>query len=246
MSHASRSIPLDVRNVLANGRSEGHHFFLPTQLDRKLYESTSKVLDSLGGRWNRKARAHQFDTPCEDLIEAAVESGSYVRPADMGWFPTPAELVTQMVDRAGIEPGMLVLEPSAGDGAIVRELLKRGATVIAVEIDPGRAERLRAILGAENVIEGDFLDIQPEFHFDSVLANPPFAKRADIHHMNHALEFLRPGGRLTAIMSAGVSFREDRLTTEFRARMSSVDALPEGSFKVSGTAVNTVMVSSTR
>lgn len=60
--------------------------------------------------------------------------------------------------------------------------------------------------------------------------------------MNRASRFLRAGGRLTAIMSAGITFREDRLTKEFRARLASVEHLPEGSFKASGTAVNTVMV----
>jgi len=238
----STTIPADVRGVLVNGRVEGNQFFLPSQLDRRLYESTNKVLGALGGRWNRKAGAHVFDTQCEDLIESAIDTGSYQRPADLGWFPTPPALAARVVAVAGITAGMRVLEPSGGDGALVREILKRGATVIAVEIDPGRAAMLRALLGQDNVIEDDFLRIEPTFTVDAVVANPPFAKRADVHHMNHAFKFLRPGGRLTAIMAAGITFREDKLTTEFRARLASIELLPEGAFKISGTSVNTVLV----
>jgi hypothetical protein len=47
-------------------------------------------------------------------------------------------------------------------------------------------------------------------------------------------------------MGAGVVFRENKLAVEFRAlvedRGGSIEALPEGSFKESGTMVNTVVV----
>jgi 16S rRNA G1207 methylase RsmC len=35
--------------------------------------------------------------------------------------------------------------------------------------------------------------------------NPPFARQADIHHVNHALKFLKPDGLLVSVMSAGVT-----------------------------------------
>jgi type I restriction-modification system DNA methylase subunit len=80
-----------------------------------------------------------------------------------------------------------------------------------------------------------------------VLMNPPFdKKRSDIHHVLHALKFLKPGGRLVAIMPSGVTFREDALTRDFRgiveARGGHIEELPDRSFKQSGTMVNTVLV----
>jgi hypothetical protein len=60
------------------------------------------------------------------------------------------------------------------------------------------------------------------------------------------LRFLKPDGRLVAIMSAGVSFRQDKRTTAFRKlveeRGGMIEPLPEDSFKESGTSVNTVLV----
>ena len=47
-------------------------------------------------------------------------------------------------------------------------------------------------------------------------------------------------------MGAGVVFRENKLTTDFRQFVEdcdgSIDPLPEGAFKQSGTMVNTVIV----
>ena len=70
-------------------------------------------------------------------------------------------------------------------------------------------------------------------------------KQADIKHVQHALRFLKPDGLLTSVMSAGVSFRDNRLTQDFRdlirARGGDIEALPEGAFKASGTMVNTII-----
>jgi hypothetical protein len=76
--------------------------------------------------------------------------------------------------------------------------------------------------------------------------NPPFAGQADIEHVTHALNFLKPGGKLVAIMSAGVTFRQDRKAADFRALIwgmgGTIEELPEDAFKQSGTSVRTVLV----
>ncbi len=76
--------------------------------------------------------------------------------------------------------------------------------------------------------------------------NPPFKNQADIKHINHALKFLKPGGKLVSVMSASVGFRENTLTNKFRSlieeRGGSIESLPDGAFKESGTMVRTVIV----
>ncbi len=92
----------------------------------------------------------------------------------------------------------------------------------------------------------DFLLIPERPGYDRVIMNPPFADKADIAHIRHALGFLRPGGILVSVMSAGVQFREDRTTAAFRELVTSsggeITALPDGSFAESGTDVRTVLV----
>lgn len=227
--------------VLSAGRCDGPRYFLPSgQLDRKLYTRTNEVLEALGGKWNRGAKAHVFGEDCSDVIEAAIETGTFTRPSDMGWFPTPPALAKKVVDYAEVRRNASVLEPSAGEGAIALAAQADGGVVDCYEIDRGRFDKLTA-LGFATVL-GDFLLAEPIPRYDCVTMNPPFAKRADIAHVLHARKFLRPGGLLVAIMSGGIVFREDRLTQDFRAECETIESLPEGSFSASGTEVNTAIV----
>ncbi|WP_167719508.1 hypothetical protein [Shinella sumterensis] len=64
-----------------------------------------------------------------------------------------------------------------------------------------------------------------------------------------AFGFLKRSGRLVAIMSAAILFRANKLTTAFRDFVAdhggAIEPLPEGSFRSSGTAVNTCVVTIT-
>jgi 16S rRNA G1207 methylase RsmC len=97
------------------------------------------------------------------------------------------------------------------------------------------------------VVHADFLASRPSPVYDRICMNPPFAPRqADIRHVSHAMGFLKPGGRLVAIMSAGTMFRQNSLAVAFRATLGALNAsftdLPPGSFKESGTMVNACIV----
>lgn len=235
----------DVLAVLCAAETEGNALRITAQLDRALYGRTNRVLEAAGGQWNRRARAHLFDGDAAERIEQIVLSGEITVPQDFGWFPTPAPVVQRLVARAGVRAGHRLLEPSAGHGNIA--LAFPEARIDCYEIQPASVDALNALNpGNWTVTQADFLSVEPSPVYDRVVMNPPFAKRADIHHVRHALRFLAPGGRLVSVMSAGVLFRADRLTTEFRelvtARRGSIERLPDESFRSSGTPVATVIV----
>ena len=168
-------------------------------------------------------------------------------PCLSDFFETPRELAQRMVDEAEIAPGHRVMEPSAGEGAIVRAIMaQHGRLVEMIEAHPGRAEALRRDFLGMNVDQANFLEVTPAPEFDRVIMNPPFSHGLDILHVEHALDFLAPGGRLVAIMSNGITFRSDEPTRRLRARLEAMGAgitrLPEGTFKSAGTGVNTVLV----
>ncbi len=237
-----------VMAVLSTARTEGNALFITSgQLDRKLYEATNRVLEAAGGKWNRKAKAHLFATDAADAIDQVLVSGEITRPQDFGYFPTPAPVVERLFELAELAPAHSALEPSAGTGAIAVPLQKSVGTLDCVELLPNHAEMLRKALAAPaSVIETDFLGMEPAPRCDRIVMNPPFAKQADIRHVLHASRFLKRGGRLVSVMSAGVRFREDRAAKGFRnfldERSGTLEVLPEGSFKASGTLVNTVIV----
>lgn len=243
-----RTVPVEVAEVLARAEMERNALRITEQLDRKLYVAVNKVLEAAGGKWSRKDKAHIFEGDAAEAMDSIILTGEYRLPADFGQFDTPPDLAHDIVRRAAIEPGMSVLEPSAGIGNLVEEIVRITSNVSCFEIDEKRAHTLISRFGADGVlvIGGDFPSMPTKPLFDRVVMNPPFAKQADIAHVIHATKFLRPGGRLVSVMAAGVKFRTDRKTAAFRDMVYGfggyIEDLPPDSFKESGTGVNTVVV----
>lgn len=257
----TRSIEDDVLAVLAQGRSEGPRFFLPdVTLDRNLYNRVDEVLKALGGGWNRFAKAHMFEDDAAAVVETAVLTKSFVKPQDLGFFPTPDELADQLLQQLDVSglvrcdsdlESLRVLEPSAGNGALVRAAMRRLGIgphqVTCFEIHTPNIKLLKE-LGVQ-VIEADFLKAKPaDFQpFDIVVMNPPFSNSQDVQHIEHACHFLHGKGQLAAISSPSWAFRSRHsASAQFRDLLSTVDArvrdVEAGAFKVSGTSVATKMI----
>jgi predicted RNA methylase len=240
----------DILQILERSALEGPLLRLPDgQLDRSTYAAVNKVIEAAGGKWNRKAKAHVFDGDAIETIEPILLTGEYTRTKqDFGQFDTPPGVVARVIELARITPGMSFLEPNAGIGNIVGGAEAAGAQVTAFEIDAKRlhtAKERHELHGG--IFLSDFLRRSPLPVFDRVGMNPPFAKQADIDHVSHAAKFLKPGGRLVAVMSAGVTFRTDTKTVMFwdflASRNATREVLPIGAFKESGTMVNAIIVS---
>lgn len=77
----------------------------------------------------------------------------------LDFFPTPAAVADEMIEAAGIEEGMSVLEPSAGMGHIADRIRAAGAEPDVVELSGDRRELLEA--KGYNLVGSDFMDIDP-------------------------------------------------------------------------------------
>lgn len=242
----------EVLAVLDAAEKSGNALTLVGQLERNLYTAVNKVLEAAGGKWNRKTKAHLFEGDAADAMEQIILTGEIGIPQELGWFPSPPPVVKRLIELAEIKEGMRAFEPSAGEGAIVQAMQAAGALVWACEIEAKRAAKVGQMLYPEGACTvGDFLSMHPpkpaDAILDRVVMNPPFAKKADIKHVTHALRFLKPGGRLVSVMSAGIQFRTDKDFVAFFDLMGQqksfrCEGLPDGSFKSSGTGVNTVIV----
>ncbi len=76
-------------------------------------------------------------------------------------FLASPETARRIADAAGIAPDDVVLEIGPGDGALTRPLAERAGRVVAVEIDPLRAEALAAEFAADprvTILQGDALE----------------------------------------------------------------------------------------
>lgn len=240
-------IKQDVLIVLDECTIQGNAVFLPNrQLDRNLYCDVAKVLELLGGKWNRKAKGFIFfDEPQDRLEEVIINREVLDIKTELQFFETPPELAKYLVGLAQIEPGQRVMEPSAGTGRIVSELLEAQASVYAIEINkdfydkipenPGLVKHCNDFL---QCITADFLPMH------RIVMNPPFRRQQDIDHVLHAYKFLEPGGILVAIMSEGTFFRANKKTRDFMTfvhdhSMYTIEAIQPGAFRSSGTMVST-------
>lgn len=250
----SRSVSDDVMVVLRQCSVDQAKVFLPASaLDRALYVETKRVLEALGGKWTAgKTQAFVFGGSDPESFAVAwqglQDSGSYTDPKDMSFFPTPDFLASQLVQLAGLQPGMRVCEPSAGRGAIALKAadIVGKTNVTCVELFPPNARALER--EGLMVLEGDYLAMTPptleENKYDCVIMNPPFSNHQDAAHVAHACHFIKSSGRLVAITSTAWSHQENnRKAAEFRAFVEDVGArvsqVPAGTFKNSGTMVPT-------
>lgn len=243
----------DVLEVLDKSEVQGNFLALgPEKLDRDLYLRVAKVIELAGGKWNRRAGKHLFDgISAADALEPVFLTGQIVSAkSEFGFFETPSSIVFAMITMAKLREHHEVLEPSAGRGAIAERVLAITPYVDAIELLPANFQALLELRPPlRNVTNSDFLETIPLPHYDRILMNPPFAKRADVQHITKAAKWLRPGGMLVSVASAAVGFRDDYLGRTFRELIASghgdILPLPTGSFKESGTDVNTVLVTYT-
>ena len=113
-----------------------------------------------------------------------------------GEILTPAETAGFMVEKLGEVEGKRILEPGAGEGVFIRELLRRGAEpaqITALDTNP-HFERIYKGFGINYRIS-DFLlhenpiEIQPLF--DCVIGNPPYLSRHSPYLHAHRKSFLK-------------------------------------------------------
>ncbi len=166
----------------------------------------------------------QVKKAAEDPIKKA-ERELIGQTVGIDFFPTPKPVADDIISRAGIEPGMKVLEPSAGNGRLADAAKEAGAEVDAVEL----SSSLRDILALKghNLVGQDFDEFNPGPVYDRIVMNPPFSDRRDVEHVRRAFDMLKPGGRLVAIMSEGPFFGSDKKATGFRDWLESMGGTSE-------------------
>ena len=236
----------DVHKVLCDCYCSWNEIHLPkTQLDRKLYLRVNKVLENLGGKWDRKAKCHVFTTNVEAVFEEVCETGRYEAKLDeltkmYNFFETPVGLANWMVGMANLNSNTTVLEPSAGRGAIAHQIRNAGTEPNVIEPHPEMRKRLQ---------DNDFTLVGEDFlkhtqHYDVIIANPPFSGGRDARHILHMIELA--DRKVVSVCSAGLLFRDTAPYPQLRAMIKELGgqtlALEAGTFKESGTGVSTCLV----
>jgi len=235
-----------MEQIIKQGKLEDNIYFLPKiQMDRKEYLKVAEHLKFLGGKWNRVKRGFMFDRNIESIDELLGDN--IKKKKDLQFFETPEEIAKELVDLAEISNYVNILEPSAGRGAIIKEIKKVCSCQIQYcEIDKTNLKYLEEIDNLENVSEdGDFLEFD-YMTFDRIVANPPFSKNQDIDHIRHMYSLLRQKGILVSVASKHWQMSTNKKEKDFREFLEFTDAeiieIEAGKFKESGTMVGSVII----
>lgn len=121
------------------------------------------------------------------------------------FYPTPENLIAEMLQGINFDKINTILEPSAGKGDIIKyirhrqgEYRRKEVSIDAVEV----SGELRHILKGEKIriVHDDFLTFHTLMKYDLVVMNPPFSNGD--RHVLKALSLVRGGGHLVAVINA--------------------------------------------
>ena len=172
-------------DVLKECTIDGNTVSLPSgQLDRKLYQEVAKSLNLIGGKWvGSKVMGFVFQEDPTELLQEISDGGKRNLKKEFQFFATPEKLADELVCLAEIKQHDTILEPSAGQGAIIKAINK------ACDCVPDCFELMNVntiILNKSglrfNLIGEDFFNHNGK-EYSKIIANPPFTKNKDIDHL---------------------------------------------------------------
>jgi hypothetical protein len=238
-----QKINQNILDILKQCTVNGLHVTINSTLDRKTYVALNKVLETLGGTWNKKLKVHVFQDNPALILDQAINEGSYFdSKKEYQQFFTPIKVAKQLIEMAEISDNHLVLEPSAGSGNILN--LLTGKEIHFCEIDKTLSVKLEK---KYKFVCDDFLNYKPDFKYDRIVANPPFTKGQEIDHVMHMIDCCKNGGRIITVMSNGITFKTDKKTIELKNRlnkcaMSHMIKNEDCAFEEAGTKVSTIIL----
>jgi hypothetical protein len=235
-------------DVLKNCTVEGNIVKLPPeQLDRKLYQEVAKALELIGGKWKGgKVFGFVFQSDPTDLLNQIATGEKRNLKKEFQFFATPDSIADYLVKLSDIKDGDAILEPSAGQGAIIEAIYRKNknVTVFAVELMDVNSMILTKKGFAHE--KNDYLQAKTYFLYNKIIANPPFSMNQDIDHITKMYCDCKPGGRIVTIASKHWQLSNNKKETTFRNWLKEIDAeiieIGKGSFKESGTMISSCII----
>lgn len=249
----------ELQTSIAKCRIAANVVYLPDIREGKLnnYAEVRKAFLNAGASY--KNNSFIFPTDAKPYIDRLMGGESVNIKKEFQFFATPANLATYLVELANIHsPDLLVLEPSGGQGAIVKAILEYEPrlcvhTYELMDINRAILEQIKNCI----VLGADFLENYPingnhassshsNLTFDRIVANPPFNKNQDIEHIRAMYKRLNKGGRIVSVASNSWRNGGQKKQVQFREWLEEIGAIIEdveaGTFKESGTNIATCIV----
>lgn len=173
---------------------------------RQYPDLVKKELDSIFrilGAVEIKPEVYEFEFWPMTAFKVIAISGALPDQKTHQFYPTLGELQRAAMDECAPCAGDSLLEPSIGFGSLLRNL-PADVKVTGVEHNHIAAvcSRLRW-----DTHQQDFLSttVKQLGQFDRVLMNPPYSNNRWKLHLHHARQFVKPEGRIVAILPGGAT-----------------------------------------
>lgn len=214
------------------------------------YDHVRTALLNAGAKYSRSKFI--FPNDAAPYIDRLMGGENVNIKKEFQFYATPPGLAKYLVSIAAIEDHMIcrILEPSAGQGAIVKAIYEkhwqRHKQIDCFELSEINRSVLEKIEGV-HIIGNDFLDgMHYTNYYDYIIANPPFTKNSDVDHIRKMYEVCKPGGRIVTIASNSWRTGSQKKQVEFRDWLDDIGATVEdvgaGAFKESGTNIASCII----
>jgi phospholipid N-methyltransferase len=160
---------------------------------------------------------------------------------------TPDFVCEKLIGKVPITDGSKILEPSVGDGKIVKYLMQKytfkGLSINCFELNKERvftaSDNLYPFRGIReteiSVSQQDFLQAPIQPVYDIVIACPPFKANIDLQHIMKMYDMLKRKGILTTLTYPFWITNNEPLQKEFRKWLTTkeyqFEMLPDNTFK---------------
>lgn len=215
------------------------------------YDEIKPIFENLGGHWRERYKTFIFPS--------TILKRNYISrwKEELQFFPTPTSVIEKMLTISGLcearkeREVARILEPSAGQGAILDIIVKSintPYTLQAVEPDPSNIKILRRNLYnvAETTFENFYKQNLGKHSYTHILMNPPFSHGRDMQHIRLAYELLDEDGILVSVMSENSLYYDWDETRNFNKWLNDnrgeITPIPSFAFSESGTSIETVLI----
>ncbi|MCB0744317.1 MAG: class I SAM-dependent methyltransferase, partial [Ignavibacteriae bacterium] len=174
------------------------------------YKDVRQAFLKAGGKY--KKNTFLFPGNAQSIYDLLTQGEEPDPVKQFQMFFTPSVIADKLVKLSGMpEDGIIdVLEPSAGQGAIIDAIRRRNpySGITAFELnDINRQFLVKKYKESIDLkTEPDFLNFPGGVLFHFIIANPPFTKNQDVDHFMKMWELLQPGGTVVCITSPHWTF----------------------------------------
>jgi hypothetical protein len=183
-----------------------------------------------------KSGVYEFPYEPGNILSMVMATGTIPDVVSHQFYPTPEKIASYVAAALDMQSGETLLEPSAGRGDLIAFTAHEIENTTCVEVSPLFGKILEE-KGYTNIHVADFMKWTKDYaamKFDKIAMNPPYSEGRAKAHTLAALDHLKVGGRLVAVLPGKPNLTEWIDETRF---VCAIGKTFDGEFEDTGISV---------